>query len=56
VGEQVKTNWAIHDDGRLPGEESLAIRHFRDLQVAMRHEGARGYQGPVGLGREAFQA
>jgi hypothetical protein len=29
---------------------------LRELQVVVRHEEAQGYQGPVGLGREAFQA
>jgi hypothetical protein len=56
VGEQVRENWASHDVGRLSGGQSLAIRCFREPRVAMRHEGAREYQGLVDLGREAFQA
>jgi hypothetical protein len=44
------------DVGRLPGGKSLSIRHFQGLQVVMRHEGELGYQGHVGLGKEAFLA
>jgi hypothetical protein len=54
--EQVETNWASHDVGRLLDEQSLAIRHFQGLQVVMRHEGELGFQGHVGVGREAFLA
>jgi hypothetical protein len=54
--EQVETNWASHDVGRLSGGQSLAIHHFQGLQVVMRHEGELGYQGHVGLGKEAFLA
>jgi hypothetical protein len=51
--EQVETNLASHDVGRLLGEQSPAIHHSQGLQVAMKHEGAQGYQGHVGVGREA---
>ena len=51
--EQVETNWASHDVGRLLGEQSLAIRHSQGLQVVMKHEGEHGYQEHVRDGREA---
>jgi hypothetical protein len=54
--EKVETNWASHDVGRLLGEQSPSIRHSQELQVAMKHEGGQGYQGHVGVGREAFLA
>ena len=54
MGEKVRTNWASDNVGRLSGGQSLAICHFQELQVAVRHEGALGYQGNVELGREAF--
>jgi len=41
--EHVETNWASHDVGRLLGEQSPAIRHSMELQVATRHEGEQGY-------------
>jgi hypothetical protein len=52
--EQVETNWASHDVGRLSGGQSLAIHHFQGLQVVMRHEGELGYQGHVGLEGRPF--
>ena len=52
----METNWASQDVGRLLDEQSLAIHHFQELQVVMRHEGELGYQGHVGVGREAFLA
>jgi hypothetical protein len=51
--EQVETYLAIHDVGRLFGEQSPTIHHSHELQVAMKHEGTQGYQGHVGVGREA---
>jgi hypothetical protein len=40
----------------MSGGKSLAIYHFLELQAVVRHEEAREYQGPLRLGREAFQA
>jgi hypothetical protein len=52
--EKVETNWVSHDVGRLLGEQSLTICHFQGLRVVKRQEGELGYQGPIGVGREAF--
>jgi hypothetical protein len=38
------TNLASHDGGRLLGEQSPAIHHSREIQVAKIHERAHGYQ------------
>ena len=37
--EQVETNWASHDVGRLLGEQSLVIRYSQGFQLAMKDEG-----------------
>jgi hypothetical protein len=54
--EQVETNWASHNVGRLLGEQSPTIHHSQELQVAMKHEGGQGYQGHACVGWEAFLA
>jgi hypothetical protein len=41
--EEVKINLDSHDGGILLGEQSPAIFHSRELQVAKKHEGAQGY-------------
>jgi hypothetical protein len=56
VEEQGETSEGNHNVERLSGGQSLAIRRFQGLQVVMRHEGELGYQGHVGLGRDAFMA
>jgi hypothetical protein len=54
--EEVKTNLASHDGGRLLGEQSPSIHHSQELQVAKIHEGAQVYQEHAGAGREASLA
>jgi hypothetical protein len=51
--EEVMTSLASHDGGRLLGEQSPAIHHSRELQVAKIHGEAQGYQEHFGAGREA---
>jgi hypothetical protein len=51
--EEVMTNLASHDSGRLLGEQFPTIHHSRELHVAKIHGEAHGYQEHVGIGREA---
>jgi hypothetical protein len=51
--EEVMTNLASHDGGKLMGEQSHAIHHSWELQVAKIHGEEQGYQEHVGAGREA---
>jgi hypothetical protein len=41
--EEVMTSLVNHDGGRLLGEQSPAIHHSRELQVAKIHGEAQGY-------------